>query len=535
MKKQKYLGFSVDRWEFQLSNLVVLIFLAEMCFRTFYHLWHSSTAYLDFVTDDFFYYFLPAKNLVLHGISSFDGITITNGFHPLWMGCITTAFWICGKSDTAFFGLLAIVSALSSYLTFRLLWRLGVEIFTKQSFAAPAALIATLILSRICFLGMEVTITIPLYLYIILRISRMDFDSLLSRGELMFLGFLSSILILSRLDAALFVALILVLFIFLSNQKFIDKIRRLLYFMVGGIALPIYVTFAYLAFGNILSVSSLAKTSNTAIYLNPDSLRSILFDRDGLGAIIFSIIALILYLFKRQTFQASKHRIILLPLLFPLVYYPILLVGSNWFLNRWYLYPLPIAFFFSASFLSESSLSFLSENIFKKIRQSLLVLVSPAAMYFSFTLLVNDTTNWKPEPMSIYLNAQKMQPFIQSHPGIYAMGDQAGLTAYMLNVPVIQLEGLNADFNMLHHIQHEDDLVKVLHEYHVDYLIETSDVNGLPKQGVAFNIEEPHTGQAGKFSKKMRGLIQSEPIYTQVISNASGFKLQTYIFDIRTK
>jgi hypothetical protein len=37
-----------------------------------------------FITDDAFYYFKIAQNIVEGKGISFDGITITNGFHPLW-------------------------------------------------------------------------------------------------------------------------------------------------------------------------------------------------------------------------------------------------------------------------------------------------------------------------------------------------------------------------------------------------------------------------------------------------------------------
>lgn len=46
--------------------------------------------------DDAFYYFKIAQNMVLNKGSTFDGINLTNGYHPLWL-------WLC----TAFFALQA--------------------------------------------------------------------------------------------------------------------------------------------------------------------------------------------------------------------------------------------------------------------------------------------------------------------------------------------------------------------------------------------------------------------------------------------
>jgi hypothetical protein len=44
------------------------------------------------VSDDAYYYFAIARNLVTRGILSADGITLTNGFHPLWLFVITPVF-----------------------------------------------------------------------------------------------------------------------------------------------------------------------------------------------------------------------------------------------------------------------------------------------------------------------------------------------------------------------------------------------------------------------------------------------------------
>ena len=147
-------------------------------------------------------------------------------------------------------------------------------------------------------------------------------------------------------------------------------------------------------------------------------------------------------------------------------------------------------------------------------------------------LVLRDTTEWKPETSSVFANAEKMLPFIREHSGTYAMGDQAGLTAYIVGVPIIQLEGLNADYRIYEHIKQQDNLLSVLREYHVDYLIETSNNLGLPKENGCYIVEEPHSAQAGLLSSKMHGNICSEPVYRQIISK-SGYEMKTYIFDVK--
>jgi hypothetical protein len=49
-----------------------------------YHISQHSTAYLGLFEDDHFYYTQVADNFVRSGKLTYDGITLTNGFHPLW-------------------------------------------------------------------------------------------------------------------------------------------------------------------------------------------------------------------------------------------------------------------------------------------------------------------------------------------------------------------------------------------------------------------------------------------------------------------
>lgn len=49
------------------------------------------------VSDDAFYYFTIARNVVNgHGVT-FDGVTPTNGFHPLWLICLLPVYWVTGS------------------------------------------------------------------------------------------------------------------------------------------------------------------------------------------------------------------------------------------------------------------------------------------------------------------------------------------------------------------------------------------------------------------------------------------------------
>jgi len=58
----------------------------------------ASTSWLvaNVIPDDGFYYFKIARNIVEGAGSTFDGVEITNGYHPLWMVVILPLFALFG-------------------------------------------------------------------------------------------------------------------------------------------------------------------------------------------------------------------------------------------------------------------------------------------------------------------------------------------------------------------------------------------------------------------------------------------------------
>src|SRR5215471_18900214 len=50
--------------------------------------------------DDAFYYVVTAQHYVSSGVFSFDGVTTTNGFQPLWMAIVVGLLEIVGPTAT---------------------------------------------------------------------------------------------------------------------------------------------------------------------------------------------------------------------------------------------------------------------------------------------------------------------------------------------------------------------------------------------------------------------------------------------------
>jgi hypothetical protein len=72
-----------------------------VCVAVFYTnlRFHEQVLSIGF-EDDFFYYAEAAKNLVLSGASTFDGVHLTNGYHPLWFLVIVAITKIFGIGDS---------------------------------------------------------------------------------------------------------------------------------------------------------------------------------------------------------------------------------------------------------------------------------------------------------------------------------------------------------------------------------------------------------------------------------------------------
>ena len=76
-----------------------------------------------FGDDDVYYYFVIAKNIINGYGSSYDGISLTNGYHPLWMMAILPIFAL--EQPDLFFPLRAV------YLLSSLLLLIGIFLLFK--------------------------------------------------------------------------------------------------------------------------------------------------------------------------------------------------------------------------------------------------------------------------------------------------------------------------------------------------------------------------------------------------------------------
>lgn len=213
--------------------------------------------------DDGFYYLQIARNVATLGKFTFDGINLTNGFHPLWELLLVLIAHI-SVEDFVFIRLVMYFSILLYVLTGILLFKF------VAGYGGPVAGLAAVILwsfSPDLILwqnqGMENTIFLPILIFALIQFARylQHPDNL---RDSIILGVTFGLLMWSRSDSVLFVIIALSGIVIYSWRKFrpfpIQYIRTLAIVVGFTFLLGIgYLLFNYYAAGSILSVSSIVK------------------------------------------------------------------------------------------------------------------------------------------------------------------------------------------------------------------------------------------------------------------------------------
>lgn len=238
--------------------LILLTVLSLILSYSFYS--SGITDIIRKMPDDAFYYLKIASNAAAGYGFTFDRINTTNGFQPLWLlslipfSCLIHSGELFLKSALVF---QIILLALSSGFVYS---------FQKKT-GGKALGLTTLF----CFLpfvffksinGMETALVVfilSIWLFVINKISHRS-----SKSYLFFLGILSGLVILSRLDSAVFVLSYIVMF-FSKEKSF-----RSVLIIAGGIIMVItpYFILNYSAFDNFFPVSGFLKSNQPGAGIN---------------------------------------------------------------------------------------------------------------------------------------------------------------------------------------------------------------------------------------------------------------------------
>jgi hypothetical protein len=329
-----------------------------------------------YTTDDAFYYFKTAQNIGLGRDISFDGISRTNGFHPLWMIICVPIFTLANLNLILPLRLVVLLAGMMNAATAVLIWRLFKE--NKAAFAGAVAALFWAFSVRVhsitVTLGMESTVnalTVTLLIYMASQLDLKKEAGTLRERDFLNLGIAAIFTFLSRIDNGFVIAAVLIWallkhFNSLSTPGETIKqtwLRRLrLAVMLGlpvGITLGVYLGFNKWYFGTEMPVSGQIKRwwgtlPNTVYGFPVDNykvfLTHLITPQINIGPFALAtqtphdIATLFENLFKFQGDQKSIHRTLVLEISLILTGLAGLLIKSNWsrftkLVDRFYLIP----------------------------------------------------------------------------------------------------------------------------------------------------------------------------------------------------
>ena len=171
-----------------------------------------------FLEDDLFYYFTIAKNFYVYYAFTFDGLVSTNGFHPLWQLILTVLYGILLLlGQETFFQYYAVALNALFYLFSALLFYRILLRYFDTLFSFFTTTIIFMISERYFVNGMEtvlVLLTTELtFLYLLIHM-----DKKLPINTLFF-AFLTTLVVLSRLDAIALIGPIFFLLWFFYDKR----------------------------------------------------------------------------------------------------------------------------------------------------------------------------------------------------------------------------------------------------------------------------------------------------------------------------
>jgi hypothetical protein len=199
-------------------------------------------------TDDAFFYYQVARNVVEGRGFSFDGFNLTNGYHPLWMLVCIAVFWLSRFHLLLPLRVLILVSGLFNGLTGVILFRL-----LRRHLHPYAAVLGALVWMLLPTIfdtytakGLETPISILFIVLLLYRaIPLLEPCADHKMRDFLALGALSALTILGRLDNVFLVGMIGVFVVFR-----ITRIRRLVIYDMVAILIASILAWV-LRFGTI--------------------------------------------------------------------------------------------------------------------------------------------------------------------------------------------------------------------------------------------------------------------------------------------
>jgi hypothetical protein len=408
-----------------------------------------------FFADDAYYYLLIARNWLTKGLSSFDGVRLTNGYHPLWMGILVLQFKLFSQSLLLtrcleyLFGGIALAASL---LVFRLRGLLTNLLFTVGFFV---------LLSRIALDGMETSVFACCFCLLAYSLTRSS-DRPVWQGALD--GIFVVLTIAARLDAAVFA----IPYLLLAANSRARKTTALAITAVLGL---MYMAVNHHYFGLTMPVSGEVKSLG-GMQLNRPLLKllaSPLHIQAGLLYLIVLAVPLGIALWPRTT-STMQRALIGAYVIGTLCFTMRLFFFSSWIIWPWYGYPLLIGYMACVPVL----LQMLARR-FAGLRLSPLTIATVTVLFVcAFGLSIWRSIRHRHSGKQDYfvLNDEALAAYGgRLNNRLIAMGDRAGNFAFAYGGGVEQIEGLANDREFLTLLRQRADIKPLLCQRGVQFVV----------------------------------------------------------------
>ncbi|HET9155895.1 MAG TPA: hypothetical protein VFN91_04460 [Myxococcaceae bacterium] len=445
---------------------------------------------------------------------------------------------VAGGPNALFYGLLTVVFVGSMVATYELSRAFARALGASAALAAAVPLVHCVATNLVIASGMETALDVPLLLLLVLAFTR---GGPVTPSRAARLGLLASIAILARLDIALLVPIAFAGWLWFARPPRGTVVRAVLTFCATGIAVPLYAAWNLLRFGSILPVSAVAKQLVLRPGINVSYLKivaryTVYGATTGLTLVLGTLALVVLWRRRNAVPPAALFASAVL-LAFTALFFALNSL-SGWMYFGWYAYPLGPALVVALVLVGTLVATRVRPPWRARASAAIVAAASVLALAQGTRAFATRGPLWTVGDNGLLGMSTELSDRMRDRHGVYAMGAISGFVSYLLNEPVVQLEGLVADAAMGQHLRRQDFLGDVLQQYGVDYLIVSVYQAPLEKRGGCWHVTQPSAEWSGDRVARMSGDLCAEPVehfFTRApVRPWSIFTtLETFVFDVR--
>lgn len=211
------------------------------------------TSFSFSVPDDAYYYFTIARNIAAGHGTTFDGLTPTNGFHPLWMAMIVPLWAFTNQPDTLPIHLALTLGAILDVVTMAGIWWLAGHISHNRVIAGLAVLSYAFnpYNTAASVNGLETSLSAALFVWSLASYWRLREISRPGWRNWLFLGMIWALLLLARTDYVIILVPCAVDLVWQQRRH----LRGIWAMSLGGLLWLPWITWNFATFGSLSQVS----------------------------------------------------------------------------------------------------------------------------------------------------------------------------------------------------------------------------------------------------------------------------------------